>query len=618
MATKDDIKSKFSSGSTPTQNDFASFIDFTVDASNIDVGTIPALSFPSTLDLTQNGSDSTLIAANIKGNGSQLTQLSAVNVSDGILAVARIPDLSADKIYDGRFDNERMPLNISTSSYSGNGAGLTNLNASSISTGTLSNNQLPQNIDVTKSGEESSIIAKTLVGSGSAITDLNATNLTSGLLNTDRLPGLNANKIISGRLDNLRMPQDITAGSFSGDGSAITGINAGNISTGELPVTHLPDFDAAKITTGIINVSRLQTATENGPGITRFANLTQARAGTDDDKAISPIRLSTVINEYWTDLDFESNIKGYVDTKIDQVKAGLKFKDNVVAVATGKITIDPNAPTLPTIDGVLLTDGDRVLLTDQASSTDNRVWIAEFGTSWTVADDFDGDLEGELAVGVSVEVLNGNSEKGSVWSISDVIDGYTWKRRNDVISYSEGTGVQITETTISVDTSWIDDRIASNVVLPPTLPQRVGTEIYEKPVLGHVYYSPAQHGGFFGVVLRRYIDSAWTDGTEIVNIPGGELIDSKLLVTFSGDQMTLDQGVLETEAPEPATSDDTGKAKVALLAGGKLELQLASTYGLRGGWVDYVWVPSPQESNSEDPTPGESSNPGESPNPGEV
>jgi hypothetical protein len=59
----------------------------------------------------------------------------------------------------------------------GSGSGLSSLNASSISTGTLDNARLPASISVTN-----------LAGSGSGITGLNASNISSGTINNSYLP----------------------------------------------------------------------------------------------------------------------------------------------------------------------------------------------------------------------------------------------------------------------------------------------------------------------------------------------------------------------------------------------------------------------------------------------
>ena len=72
---------------------------------------------------------------------------------------------------------------ISAASFVGTGPGLTSLNASNIASGTLSNDRLPSNINV--SGV---VTASSFVGSGIGITQISASNIESGTLSNSRLP----------------------------------------------------------------------------------------------------------------------------------------------------------------------------------------------------------------------------------------------------------------------------------------------------------------------------------------------------------------------------------------------------------------------------------------------
>ena len=112
---------------------------------------------------------------------------------------------------------------LETGSITGNGSGLTGLNASNITSGTINNNYLP-----------SIISGKTFTGNGSGLTGLNASNITSGKIANNYLPS-----IISGK-------------TFTGDGSGLTGLNASNITSGTIETARIPNLDASKITTGKI------------------------------------------------------------------------------------------------------------------------------------------------------------------------------------------------------------------------------------------------------------------------------------------------------------------------------------------------------------------------------
>ena len=72
---------------------------------------------------------------------------------------------------------------ITASRFSGPGDGVTNLNASAITSGTLNNARLPQNINI--SGV---LTAYSFSGFGTNIQGINATNITNGTLSNSRLP----------------------------------------------------------------------------------------------------------------------------------------------------------------------------------------------------------------------------------------------------------------------------------------------------------------------------------------------------------------------------------------------------------------------------------------------
>ena len=95
-------------------------------------------------------------AINISGNGSGITDISAVNIT-------------------GTIDNARLPSEISVTSLSGSGANITSLNAANL-TGTIDISLLPTTIS-----------ASDFSGSGSSITNLSAANLT-GIINNARFP----------------------------------------------------------------------------------------------------------------------------------------------------------------------------------------------------------------------------------------------------------------------------------------------------------------------------------------------------------------------------------------------------------------------------------------------
>ena len=74
-----------------------------------------------------------------------------------------------------RLNNGRLPVAISVTSFAGDGASITNINATNIATGTINNARLPAVISVTS-----------FAGDGASITNINA-NIATGTINNDRI-----------------------------------------------------------------------------------------------------------------------------------------------------------------------------------------------------------------------------------------------------------------------------------------------------------------------------------------------------------------------------------------------------------------------------------------------
>ena len=99
---------------------------------------------------------------------------------------------------------------------------------------------------------------------------------------------------------------------------------------------------------------------------------------------------------------------------VDAVKTGLDVKDSVVVATTANITIATALNVGDTIDGVTLSDGDRVLVKDQSDATENGIYVA--GSSPARAGD--ANANGELTGGsfVFVEQGTANGDNGYVFT----------------------------------------------------------------------------------------------------------------------------------------------------------------------------------------------------------
>ena len=111
-----------------------------------------------------------------------------------------------------------------------NGSALSSLNASNLTTGTVSSARL------------------TLIASD--IPSLNASKITAGSFGTDRIPSLNASKITTGSFDTDRIPS----------------LNASKINDGQFDAARIPNLNASKINDGQFDAARIPTLNQNTTG----------------------------------------------------------------------------------------------------------------------------------------------------------------------------------------------------------------------------------------------------------------------------------------------------------------------------------------------------------------
>jgi hypothetical protein len=122
----------------------------------------------------------------------------------------------------------------------------------------------------------------------------------------------------------------------------------------------------------------------------------------------STVRLSGITTP--TDANDAAN-KAYVDSL---VASGIAWKDAVQAATTTNIAVFPptdGITTTSTIDGVTLNVGDRVLVKDQTTASQNGIWLVNAG-AWTRTDDA---ASGTQATGAAVYVFGGSVNIGKAW-----------------------------------------------------------------------------------------------------------------------------------------------------------------------------------------------------------
>lgn len=105
--------------------------------------------------------------------------------------------------------------------------------------------------------------------------------------------------------------------------------------------------------------------------------------------------------------DSDAATKAYVDA----VKQGLDIKDSVRAATTANITLSGTQ----TIDGVAVVAGDRVLVKDQSTGSQNGIYVVAAG-AWSRATD--ADSSAKITAGLFAFVTEGTAQADSGWVLT--------------------------------------------------------------------------------------------------------------------------------------------------------------------------------------------------------
>ena len=172
------------------------------------------------------------------------------------------------------------------------------------------------------------------------------------------------------------------------------------------------------------------TATLNGGGLTGVTNLSvdniNANANTisttnsNGDLILSPNGTGTVtVPSGYKDRAGFGTTSLVTKEYVDAVKVGLDFKDSVRVASTANVTISgPGAA----IDGITLSSGDRVLLKNQSTASQNGIYVFN-GAASALTRATDADSSTEVTAGMFVFVEEGtvNADQGFVLTTDGTI-----------------------------------------------------------------------------------------------------------------------------------------------------------------------------------------------------
>jgi phage-related tail fiber protein len=157
--------------------------------------------------------------------------------------------------------------------------------------------------------------------------------------------------------------------------------------------------------------------------------------------------------------------KQYVDNAI----TGLDFKQSVRATTTANITLSGTQ----TIDGVALNAGDRILVKDQTTPSQNGIYVVAAG-SWSRAIDADNSPAGEVTAGMYAFVEEGTTYASSGWVLATAnpitlgTTNLSFLQFNGLGQLTAGTGLTKTGSTLSITASGVTAGTYSSVTVDTT------------------------------------------------------------------------------------------------------------------------------------------------------
>ena len=145
--------------------------------------------------------------------------------------------------------------------------------------------------------------------------------------------------------------------------------------------------------------------------------------------------------------DPSSNTDGANKQYVDNVARGLRWKDAVRVATTTNGTLATAFANGQTVDGVTLATGNRILIKNQSTGSENGIYTVNASGAPTRATDADGETE--LAPGTAVTVTEGSTNGDKVFILTT--DGtvtigttaQTWSQLGGGTTYTASNGVTL-------------------------------------------------------------------------------------------------------------------------------------------------------------------------------
>jgi len=149
-----------------------------------------------------------------------------------------------------------------------------------------------------------------------------------------------------------------------------------------------------------------------------FGDLNGATSAATGDKLVKRNATGRISIATPTD-DGHAATKGYVDS----ARSGLDVKESVRVATTAAINLSTDLEAGDVIDGVTLVAGNRVLVKDQGTNSENGIYVAVASGAGVASRSTDADTSAEVTTGMFTFVSEGtaNADSGFVLSTNDTI-----------------------------------------------------------------------------------------------------------------------------------------------------------------------------------------------------
>ena len=197
---------------------------------------------------------------------------------------------------------------------------------------------------------------------------------------------------LTGTITNAQLAGSIANGKLANSSVSLGGVSVALGGTDATPAFDLADATGLPISSGVAGLGSGVASALAGALDTDLS----AVSGSDDSVASAKA------------------IKAYVDS----VAQGLSVKDSVRVATTEAITIATALNSGDSIDGVTLANGDRVLVKDQTTASQNGIYVV--AASPARSDDFDATADVSEGAFFFVEEGSTNADNGFVMTSQDV------------------------------------------------------------------------------------------------------------------------------------------------------------------------------------------------------